>query len=307
MEQRVFMERSKEYDAKLREFESEANKLQVQIENNKNEAVLMEERVKVMKELEVTFRELFRKGSKSKVDMLTRQLQVSETEGKLETIKSAGRELVADSDSLLKRKAAYIASWNSKIATDLITAIKEEKKLKEELTKAKRADQLAKIVVPRHDQFKEFVVLEVADSTVGSVVQPGETLFKLVPYNAPLEVEIEVQGKDIARIRNDDSVRVKINTFPFQKHGTLDGKIRTISYGAFEKRGPNGASMGAESANFIARVSLQQPIKLDNVPDDFRLVPGMTVLSEVRVGKRKVISYFLYPLIRYLDTSIRDP
>lgn len=307
MEQRVYQERQNEFDAKIKEFESEASKIEVKSANNLLEAEQTMKRVVVMRKLETRYRELYEKRSKSLVDVLTRELQTAETEGKLETIKSDGRELEMDADGLGKRREAYVASWRSKIASDLITAIKEEKKLVEELTKAKRANQLAKIVVPRHDKYKEFVVLEVADSTLGSVVRPGETLFKLVPYKANLEVEIEVKGKDIARIRVGDSVRVKVNTFPFQKHGTLNGKIRTISYGAFEKQSANGAMMGAESANFIARVSLEYPIKLDNVPEDAKLVPGMTVLSEVKVGKRKVISYFLYPLIRYLDTGIREP
>ncbi len=307
MEQRVFLERGRELEAKIKEFESENNKLQVQRENNLNETEITMRRLGKLKQLEKQYRDLFDIGSKSMVDVMNLELQTQDIEGKLEKSKSVGRELVMDVDSLSKRRAAYVASWRSKIASEMITAIKEEKKLSEELTKAKRANQLSRIVVPHHEKYKEFVVLEVADSTVGSSVKPGEALFKLVPYNAPLELEIEVQGKDIARIRDGDSVRVKVNTFPFQKHGTLDGTIRTISYGAFEKQSANGASLGGESANFIARVALAQPIQLQNVPNDFRLVPGMTVQAEVKVGKRKVISFFLYPLIRYLDTGLREP
>jgi HlyD family secretion protein len=306
MEQTVFRERAKEYVAKIEEFDAENNKLRMQSEKNLSEAEQTMKRLSVMERLEKSFRDLADKGSKSTVDVLTRELQTAETESKLESIKNEGRTLVVDADSLAKRRNAFIASWRSKIATDLIAAVKEENKLIEELTKAKRANQLSRIVVPKHEDYKEFVVLEVDESTVGSVVQQGKSLFKLVPYNAPLEVEIEVQGKDIARIRDSDSVRIKVNTFPFQKHGTLNGTIRTISYGAFEKQAASGVAAPG-GANYIARVSLEQPIALENVPDDFRLVPGMTVLSEVKVGRRKVISYFLYPLIRYLDTGIREP
>lgn len=306
MERQVFMERKKEYDAKLKEFDSEERKLQVQSENNLNEAEQTMNRLSAMQKLEERYQALFEKGSKSYVEVLTRQLQTTETKGNLEKIKNSGRELLMESDALAKRRAAFIASWRSQLSSELITAVREENKLIEELKKAERANELSKIVVPFHEKYKEFVVLEVADNTVGSVVQPGEPLFKLVPLNAPLEVEIEIQGKDIARVRDSDSVRVKVNTFPFQKHGTINGSIRTISYGAFEKQSANPAAPDA-GANYIARVSMEYPIKLENVPDDFQLVPGMTVQAEVKVGKRKVISYFLYPIIRYLDTSIREP
>ena len=29
--------------------------------------------------------------------------------------------------------------------------------------------------------------------------------------------------------------------------------------------------------------------------------------AEIKVGRRKVIEYFLYPLLRYMDRSIREP
>jgi HlyD family secretion protein len=33
----------------------------------------------------------------------------------------------------------------------------------------------------------------------------------------------------------------------------------------------------------------------------------MTVSTEIKVGQRTVISYFLYPLLRGLDNAIREP
>jgi len=33
----------------------------------------------------------------------------------------------------------------------------------------------------------------------------------------------------------------------------------------------------------------------------------MRVRAEIKVGRRSVISYFLYPVIRALDESLREP
>jgi HlyD family secretion protein len=33
----------------------------------------------------------------------------------------------------------------------------------------------------------------------------------------------------------------------------------------------------------------------------------MTIAAEIRVGDRRVIEYFLYPILRGLDSSIREP
>jgi HlyD family secretion protein len=54
-------------------------------------------------------------------------------------------------------------------------------------------------------------------------------------------------------------------------------------------------------------VSLITSAKLRNVPDHYRLIPGMSVTAEIKAGNRTVLSYFLYPLLRGLDESIREP
>ncbi|MNT82936.1 Hemolysin secretion protein D, plasmid [compost metagenome] len=40
--------------------------------------------------------------------------------------------------------------------------------------------------------------------------------------------------------------------------------------------------------------------------DRAQMIPGMAVTAEMKVGRRSVISYFLYPLLRGLDESIRE-
>ena len=43
------------------------------------------------------------------------------------------------------------------------------------------------------------------------------------------------------------------------------------------------------------------------MPAGTLLSPGMVASAEIRVGTRSVLSYFLYPVIRALDESIREP
>ncbi|MDP6069374.1 MAG: hypothetical protein QGG75_19290 [Alphaproteobacteria bacterium] len=47
--------------------------------------------------------------------------------------------------------------------------------------------------------------------------------------------------------------------------------------------------------------------KLREVPDSFRLTPGLTGSADITVGKRRIITYFIYPLVRAFDTSFREP
>jgi len=196
------------------------------------------------------------------------------------------------------------------------------------LSKAVRSNELVELKVPEDLPFKKFVVFEVADRSVGSVLSPGEPLFRLVPIDVPLEVEVEIAGRDISKVRaasteqmaeamtafNSDRepelpegsrVSVKLASFPFQKHGTLEGVVRTISEGSFEKESASGASTGITM--YKARIRLEDSVMLDDVPENFRLMPGMTTTAEIKVGQRRVIEYFLYPLLRYQSESIREP
>jgi hemolysin D len=44
------------------------------------------------------------------------------------------------------------------------------------------------------------------------------------------------------------------------------------------------------------------PVNDRSVP----LSPGMTVTVEVKTGTRRLIEYFLSPLLRYADESVRE-
>jgi len=37
-----------------------------------------------------------------------------------------------------------------------------------------------------------------------------------------------------------------------------------------------------------------------------KLMPGMAVTAEVKTGKRKIIEYFMAPLLKYKQESIRE-
>jgi len=46
---------------------------------------------------------------------------------------------------------------------------------------------------------------------------------------------------------------------------------------------------------------------LQHMPDGAHLIPGMTISAEIKVGKRSVLSFFIFPLTRGLSESLREP
>ena len=166
---------------------------------------------------------------------------------------SRALELEKEIESLRTRKDAFLATWRAETVSKLVEAHEKFVEIEQDLEKAQQSNTFVSICVPDSLPYKDFVVIEVSDNSVGSVMEPGEPLFKLIPIGVPVEAEVEVAGKDIARLReasqseiesgnlpNGSEVRVKLDSFPFQKHGTLNGVIRKISEDSFVKESNAG-------------------------------------------------------------------
>lgn len=116
--------------------------------------------------------------------------------------------------------------------------------------------------------------------TEGGVVSPNDNLISIVPSDAPLIIKANVLNKDIGFLKLGQEVAVKIDTFSFQKYGLLHGNIIEISKDAIED----------EKLGLIYEIKIK-PKSLDiKVEGEIkRLEIGMSVISEVKTGKRRVI------------------
>jgi HlyD family secretion protein len=146
------------------------------------------------------------------------------------------------------------------------------------------------------------MVLKLAKLSSASVMNQGEPLLYLAPMKSPLEAELHIAARDIGFIRVGDQTTVKLDPFNFVEHGTADGKVRSISEGAFTTD-DNGQPA---EAYYKVRVTLD-PVALRNVPNSFRLVPGMTLTGDIHVGTRSLFTYLVGGLVSGMGESMREP
>ena len=144
------------------------------------------------------------------------------------------------------------------------------------------------------------IVHEVAPFSPGSAVREAESLITLIPLTDDIELEAELRPEDIGKVRTGDQVKIKLTAWPFQKHGTLDGMVRNISEDTLEK------TVGGMPVKYY-RVRITVSGRLRGVSEDFRLIPGMETQCEIKCGRRRVIEYVLYPLLKALDETAREP
>jgi hemolysin D len=131
--------------------------------------------------------------------------------------------------------------------------------------------------------------------TTGGVVTPAEKLATIVPLDSPLLIRGLVQNKDVGFLRPAMSVSLKIDTFDFQKYGVLDGELLHISRDSIEDR-----KQGLIYEIYVKPRQKTLLVEGKQTP----ISAGMSVTAEVKVGKRRIIEFFIYPLIKYLDEGI---
>ncbi len=141
------------------------------------------------------------------------------------------------------------------------------------------------------------VVQQLAVHNVGAVVTPAQVLMVVVPQGETLEVEATLENKDVGFVAPGQQAEIKIEAFPFTRYGTVAGEIVDISEDALAD--------DRQQLVFKMRVRLDDTeIAVNGRP--VALSPGMSVTVETKTGTRRLIEYFLSPLLRYKDESVRE-
>jgi HlyD family secretion protein len=143
-------------------------------------------------------------------------------------------------------------------------------------------------------------------------LQAGQQFITLVPADAPLEVEANIDGKDDGRVKVGDPVAIKFATFPYAEFGMAHGVVRLISADSFtstdEQRNPTGA-VPVQQGTMIwyrSRITLDE-IGLHNTPPNFHLVPGMPVDVDILIGKQTVLHYMFNRFVPLATEAMREP
>lgn len=139
-------------------------------------------------------------------------------------------------------------------------------------------------------------VQQLAIHTVGGVVTTAQSLMEVVPGDT-LRVKATIENRDVGFVREGQPVVVKVAAFPYTHYGYLTGKVGELANDAAQDR--------RRGAVFVAYVRLDN----DRMSIDGRqviLTPGMDVNAEITTGRRRVISYFLGPLVGGIQESLRE-
>lgn len=254
-------------------------------------------RVRVLREMATMAEDLVSKKLAPRARLLEAQDRLLEAQRTLELSRNRQIEISRELAALHAEKSSFETGWRQRLLEEQLNVSRERDAVADQLQKATRRQSMVVLTAPA-----DAVVLEIANLSTGSIVREAEPFFTLVPLGEVLEADVQIDSQDIGYVKTGDATVIKLDAFPFQKHGMLKGSLRTISQDAFKRNG----NAGTLDAYYAGRIAISD-FKLDNVVPGVSVLPGMTLAAEIHVGKRSVISYLLWPVTKAFNESIREP
>ena len=279
---KIFKDKKGQYLAKMASLDQK-------ISSTEDDLTFIKEQLDIQKQLEDSKKELF------DLDLVAEAQVLGEKNKRL----SLEKEFTKTSNTLGELKSnrkEYTSQFFGGINDELMALEDQRISLLEDLKKLERQQTDETVRAP-----SDGMILDLHSLYPGAVISQGKSVVTLVPTGVELLTVFDVDPSDISKLIPDTSVKIQLNALPAQKHGELKGKLIYVSADTIDK------DVDGNSGNFYrARAKITEQ-ELKDIPPGFNLMPGMKVSGKFRVGKRKLITYFIYPLIRTLGNSFAEP
>ncbi|QDQ25607.1 HlyD family type I secretion periplasmic adaptor subunit [Chitinimonas arctica] len=291
-EQRLLVGEYAEVQARLAALDEETEKRRADLATSQQLQAKLVDTLPLVRQRAEDYRGLAEKNFIARHALLEKEQALIETQRDLAAEQSRSKQLQHAIEQNLRERASLLAQTRRNALDQLNQAEDRATSLKQEVVKAEQRKHLLTLTAP-----VDGVVQQLAVHTVGGMVKEADPLLQVVPQNDRLVVEAQIENKDIGFVYDGQDAEVKVETFNFTKYGTLPGRVLTVSNDAVqdEKRG----------LIYPARVELHRSsVQVGN--KKVNLSPGMAVTAEIKIGKRRVIEYFLTPLTEHLQESLRE-
>lgn len=249
------------------EAEKNFQKTVTQLEKRKNEIIAEQDIVKAMLKS-------YKKDKKLLDEYRVQEEKFNELSDNIENVKN-------EIESTLQKHQSEIAQAKAEAAQQ-IASLDADKK---------RIDMNRKYLEIKAPKTGYYTALE--KLTPGSVVQTAQALATITPKKTPMEAESYIMNKDIANLKIGTPVEISLAAYPSNEYGTIKGKIKYIS--------PVPIVHKKLGSVYVIKVKFQ------NENSKIHISPGILGNMNINIGKRRVITYFLDPILKGLKTSLKEP
>lgn len=238
--------------------------------------------------------ELARTGHIAEAALIDTRLEVLNLEKDITALSNRLTDAQAALRAAQLQTAQVRAEFNAKGQLELLDAQRKRDVAHQELVKANQRREMQRLRSPI-----DGVVQQLAVNTVGGVVTQAQALMTVVPEHAALEVEAQVLNRDIGHVKPGQRVINKVETFDFTRYGYIEGEVVWVGTDAVQDQ-----KLGPVYPVRIRLRNTHTPNSVNGRPGE--VSAGMNVSADIRVDERRMISYFLAPLMRYQQEALRE-
>jgi hemolysin D len=309
-----------EYEAKVATLREQRAEKSAEANAAQEERAKIEQTLPLLQQQVDARAELAEKGYGSKLLLWQAQEQLVERQKNL-AIQAAN---IARSKAAISTIDMQLAQARQELTrgtlTDLAKAQDDASLRTQEITKATQRSALTRISAP-----VDGTITQLSQHTLGGVIQAAQPLMVIVPKDAKLIVEAQLQNKDIGFVRQGQAVHVKLEAFPFTDYGIIDGTLEQISADAVaQEQSSSGKTSNSKAAEngampgglvYTARIALS-PKSITQLlgkagctstaPCLRKIIPGMAATAEIKTGERRIIRYLLSPIAKTASEAGRE-
>jgi hemolysin D len=302
----VLKQRSTEFEAGVSDFDQRIHGSEAQIVGFKEAIADLQARLKIARETEEMYTKMEHEGIATHLDLIGVQDKTLDMVNQLSDQQNGLLSAEHQLESLKEQRKVFVDKWHDD-NLDKLTEIRDEyQQSRNDLVKAQKLSELVDLRAP-----VDAVVLSIPGLSTGGVAIDAEPLFSLMPINAPIEVDAQIDAQDSGFVKVGDRAVIKFEAYKFLEHGTAEGIVKTISQDSFTEMNDQDTvtkSLATESRSpyFDARITVTG-LHLHDVPPNVRLIPGMTLEADVVVGSRTILWYLFGGALRSGAEAMHEP
>ena len=182
-------------------------------------------------------------------------------------VKQAENEFIQAETNVLKAQTTYSEQINSSLS-EINGNISQ---IDAQLEKYRLSIENQKIVSPVNGYINSIAV-----NNIGETVTSAQ----------------QVKNMDIADIKVGMDAEIKLEAYPYNKYGTVKGKVKYISPSSFQN----------EKLGSVYLVKLD----VDDSNPNINVMSGLSGAVEVKIGTQSIMRYFLDPIVKGFGNSMKE-
>jgi len=145
------------------------------------------------------------------------------------------------------------------------------------------------------------LIKSIQTTTEGGVIRPGDDVMEIVPVDDDLIIEAKLSPADRGFVALGDSASVKIDAYDYTIYGDLQGEVTYISADTIEE----DTAQGPQKAYLIKVRTFGRSFS-GRPEEELEIVPGMTSMVEVKLGRHSIFSFLIKPIAKTLQESLGE-